>query len=98
MVEGQVQRVPEWDGEGWEVRSTVKQMLEPVTVGNLMEWLGDLPPDTTVVVSRDAEGNEFKPLMQVTKHRATVSTSAGYGGVDLHDDGAWKVVVLWPFD
>jgi len=36
-----------------------------ITVRELIEQLQELPPETTVWMSSDGEGNEFKPLYEI---------------------------------
>lgn len=74
-----------------------------MTVDELRAVLEGLDPDTLVVMSKDAEGNNFSPLAGVEPDTLYVAQT-GYGGECFHPDG-WddyytddyeKAVCLWP--
>lgn len=43
-----------------------------LTVGQLRELLADVPDDTPVILSKDAEGNGYSPLSSVNTDEGTV--------------------------
>jgi hypothetical protein len=53
--------------------------LKTITVGELIELLGGLPPAAMVVLSSDGEGNSFSPMR--ASYDAGRYVSAGPGGV-----------------
>jgi hypothetical protein len=75
-----------------------------MNVGDLRKLLADHPDDTLVVLSKDAEGNNFSPLRRLDdpdEHRYFPSTK--YSGDIMRTDMAERrgdpgemVVVLWP--
>ena len=72
-----------------------------MTVGDLRRALRGLPPDRLVVLSSDAEGNQFHPLMQVAPLGIYQRERfAGGEVVEIEEAraGDEKCVVLWPMD
>lgn len=78
-----------------------------VTVAKLREILAKLPDDAIVVMSKDAEGNNFSPFCEVGNDEASdwyraESSWSGYLRDEEYDpdedgpDGAVSCVVLWP--
>lgn len=74
-----------------------------LTVRELIETLQTLDQDQLVVLSKDAEGNNFSPLEDYSTGRyEATSTWSGevYSQEDIEegfgDDGLPTVVVLWP--
>lgn len=63
-----------------------------MTAGNLIKELLKVRPDTPVVMSKDAEGNLFSPLCEVTEDRYEAETT-WYGERTSQGD---KVLILWP--
>ncbi len=64
-----------------------------MTMGRLREALATLPDDLPVVMSKDPEGNGFRPLSDVDVAR----WHSGDGGwLDEDPDGGAPCVVLWP--
>lgn len=53
-----------------------------MTVGELIEALQDVPPETLVVMSKDGEGNEFSPLAEIGTESTYEATSTWSG--ELH--------------
>lgn len=72
----------------------------PITVGQLREWLAHIPDDTEIVMSKDAEGNAFSPLAHVEPDARYVPETTWSGWVPCSDepdpDGMQRVVMLWP--
>ena len=76
-----------------------------MTVAELMEVLQDVPDHLEVVMSKDAEGNEYSPLsgFDVTNY-VSVSTWSGYilDDEDLDEldeeerENVASAFVLWP--
>jgi hypothetical protein len=71
-----------------------------VTVDQLLIWLEEYPGDTPIVMSKDAEGNGFSPLSDVSATHYMADTTWS-GECHDQDDGAGDedgvgVVCLWP--
>jgi hypothetical protein len=72
-----------------------------MTVGELKAKLAAYPDDRPVVLSRDSEGNEHRPLADVSGGLYEPETS-WCGNVLAEEDAplasnkAYKAVVLWP--
>ncbi len=82
----------------WSGEALMTDPAAPVDVGTLKVWLEGVPDDTTVVLSSDAEGNVFKPLLMVGAESAKVTTESGYADVDFEDAARVRAIVLWPYD
>jgi hypothetical protein len=54
-----------------------------MTVGELLEVLRVIPPDTMVVLARDDEGSDFSPLFDVGLNTSYVAETEGSGQVKL---------------
>jgi len=76
-----------------------------MTVAQLREALKDLPDDMPIVMSKDAEGNNYSPLAQVDPNRQYEPYNTWSGEIkhpdDEHDqteegDTFALVVCLWP--
>jgi hypothetical protein len=65
-----------------------------VTIDQLLIWLKEFPGDTPVVMSKDAEGNGFSPLSDISAARYLADT-AWSGECSDEGDGV-AVVCLWP--
>lgn len=64
-----------------------------MTAGELVEALKDLPEDTEIVLSADAEGNRHSGLDDFSY--GVIADGEFYSTDDLGDDGH-GVVCLWP--
>ena len=74
-----------------------------MTVGELITELAELPDDMPVVLSRDSEGNEFRPLADVSN--GVYEPDGVYSGNVLAEEdednaskNAYKAVLLWPIN
>lgn len=82
----------------------LKRGDKPITAGQLRTWLNNVPDDTPIVMSSDAEGNNFSPLAEVSpEHYVAESTWSGFlvhpddddpNGYGIDD--AEQVIVVWP--
>jgi hypothetical protein len=79
-----------------EVRVSRMEPLGPWTAGELSKALAELPPNTPVILSSDAEGNQHKPLLEVEDGFGSVSIDRGFADVDLEADQ--RAVLLIPYD
>ena len=69
----------------------------PMTVGQLRTALRDVPETAWVILDSDAEGNEQKPLLEISiGDKAEVIVTDGYARVEL--DTGNDAVILTPFD
>lgn len=70
------------------------------TVAELRSALAELPGDTLVVMSRDAEGNGFSPLAEVEVGGHYIAESTWAGDVphpDDYEEGTGvPCLTLWP--
>jgi hypothetical protein len=64
-------------------------------VYELIEFLKQYPLDALVVQAKDAEGNGFSPLHELTRERYT-PCNAWQGELAQAEDGSVPAVVLWP--
>lgn len=74
--------------------------LKDMTVGDLRQALKDIPDDRLVVLSSDAEGNQFHPLMQIAP-LAAFHVERYQGEILAHDEAGADdklCIVLWPMD
>lgn len=75
-----------------------------MTVLELKARLAEYPDDMPVVLSSDSEGNEHRPLADVSDGLYEPSTVWCYGHVLAEEDEAdasdkvYKAVVLWPIN
>jgi hypothetical protein len=73
---------------------------KPITAGQLRSWLENVPDDTEIVMSKDAEGNGFSPLAEAEPDARYVPESTWSGYTPCSDeadpDGTVRVVMLWP--
>jgi len=71
-----------------------------MTVQELFEALAQLPPDSQVILQKDAEGNGFSPLVgaEVSRYEAetTWSGQALCSEDDNYEERGVPCVVLWP--
>ncbi len=74
-----------------------------MTAGELKAKLAEYPDDRPVVLSRDSEGNEHRPLADVSG--GLYEPENGWRGNVLAEedegmasDKAYKAVVLWPIN
>jgi len=72
--------------------------VAPMTAGVLRELLGQLPPDSEVLLFSDAEGNDIKPLLAVELSRGKAQVKAGYGSVKMEGRGLPPAFYLIPYD
>jgi len=73
-----------------------------MTIGELKKAIAGLPDDMPVVLSRDSEGNEARPLSEVTRQYYE-PTKAWYGDILNMEDAegnanGYAAVVLWPIN
>lgn len=70
------------------------------TVGELLDYLATQPRDRKVVLAKDAEGNGFSPLAEVSEElyaaESTWSGSIVDQAVHNEEEGIERVVVLGP--
>ena len=64
-------------------------------VHELIELLKQYPLDALVVQARDAEGNGFSPVFELTRERY-VPRNAWEGELAQTEEGSIPAVVLWP--
>lgn len=80
-----------------------------MTIAELIEALSKFPPDSPVVLSRDAEGNGFSLLDEPVEAmwyeeygetfvvpEAIADPSSSYTEEDAAPEGSVRAVVLWP--
>lgn len=83
-------------------------------VKELIEILKNLPKNTQVIMSKDAEGNTFTPLDEVETNNIYVPESSWYGNIyheswsaedAMETEEGWneilkqpRCVVLWPIN
>lgn len=73
--------------------------LAGFTVKDLRAALEGIPDDTLVVCSKDAEGNEFHPLMMVGLDGYYADSR--FGGGEFYEEprsGAVPCITVWPMD
>jgi hypothetical protein len=71
-------------------------MKTGMTVAALIQYLQTVDPSWRVVMSKDAEGNDYSPLRIVeAAHYEEESTWSGTV-LDEDEDGGEPVVCLWP--
>jgi hypothetical protein len=79
---------------------SLKRGDKPITAGQLRAWLADVPDDTPIVLSKDAEGNGFSPLAEAEPDTRYVPESTWSGYMPYSNepdpDGTERVVMLWP--
>ncbi len=68
-----------------------------MTVKELREKLETIPDDREVVMAKDAEGNGFSPLADISPVRY-VEANTWSGSVDEGFDEDGKAVINFPFD
>jgi hypothetical protein len=66
-----------------------------ITVKQLRESLNGLDDSLLVVLSKDAEGNDFSPLVEV-EGPLTYIPDSGWSGEIIEDHDNDNCVVLWP--
>lgn len=68
-----------------------------MTVSELIAELSKLPGDSLVVMSKDAEGNNYSPFDEVNEcHYEAESTWSGECWREDDDEGPFGAVCLWP--
>ena len=83
-----------------------------MTVNELIKQLRNIEPSTEIVMSKDAEGNDFSPLADVCFYYTYIPTSTWSGDIinlnlsneelEINDEqrkdfeNEKKVVTLWP--
>lgn len=70
----------------------------PWTVGELAEFLSTQDRDRLVVLSSDAEGNAFRPLLEVEVGPSDIEPDPTYGWYATDLDEGRPAVTLIPFD
>jgi hypothetical protein len=73
-----------------------------MTIGELKKAIAELPDDMPVVMSQDSEGNEARPLSDVSQEYYE-PTKSWYGDLLKLEDAVgntngYKAVVLWPIN
>lgn len=66
-------------------------------VSELIEALQKLPQDSLVVMSKDAEGNNYSPFSDCDE-RFYIADSTWSGELCEEGDGGVPCVVLWPIN
>jgi hypothetical protein len=72
-----------------------------LTVNGLKLWLAALKTDGNelIVLAKDAEGNQFAPLSEVTfgvYHPLTACDGEIYEGETVREENDTEAIVLWP--
>lgn len=68
---------------------------QPMTVAQLRTALAELPDELPIILSRNSEGNAFKPLWEVARSRWFADDEELISDEDAEDAGD-PCVVLWP--
>lgn len=71
---------------------------QPWRISDLIDLLQTFPPDGFVILSSDAEGNSFKPLLEATeKGPCVVKIEHGYADVKFVASGTPSITLV-PYD
>jgi len=65
-----------------------------MTVGELRKALKAFPKDTQVVASKDAEGNGFSPVYELST--GLYESDSSYSGEFSSETGTHNAVCIWP--
>jgi hypothetical protein len=68
--------------------------MKMITVGDLKEFLKNIPDDYFVIFSKDAEGNTFSPMSKDVLLGKYTSETKWFGDFEADNDNATSIAIF----